>query len=133
MKTKHFAAKSESKSILFSITKEDLVIEVFRAGGRGGQKQNKTSSGVRIKHPASGAAAESREERSQLQNKRNAFRRLVNSKKFRNWIRLEAARRVGWIAEIEENVQHAMRPEFLRVEGWDPRAERWVPLTGEAE
>ena len=61
------------KELLFSLTKKDFVVETFRAGGKGGQKQNKTDSGVRIKHPASGAVAESREERSQHQNKKIAF------------------------------------------------------------
>jgi protein subunit release factor B len=38
------------KELLFSLTKKDFRIDTFRAGGKGGQKQNKTSSGVRVTH-----------------------------------------------------------------------------------
>lgn len=66
-----------AKELLFSITKEDLIIQTFRSGGKGGQNQNKRESGVRIIHPESGARGESRNHRTQLANKKEAFRRLV--------------------------------------------------------
>lgn len=50
------------KELLFSLTKKDFRIETFRSGGKGGQHQNKTDSGVRIVHLESGAVGESREE-----------------------------------------------------------------------
>jgi len=37
-----------SKELLFSLTKKDFRVDTFRAGGKGGQKQNKTNSGVRV-------------------------------------------------------------------------------------
>jgi peptide chain release factor 2 len=46
----------------------DLKRDVFRAGGPGGQHQNKTESAVRYTHLPTGVAAESRSERSQFQN-----------------------------------------------------------------
>ncbi len=51
-------------------------IETFRAGGKGGQHQNTTDSGVRLVHRPSGVRCESRTERSQLQNRRRALSRL---------------------------------------------------------
>ena len=54
----------------------------FRSGGKGGQNQNKRDTGTRVIHHPSGARGESREERSQLQNKRAAFKRMVESKAF---------------------------------------------------
>ncbi len=119
------------KTLVFSVTAKDFEIESFRAGGKGGQKQNKTSSGVRIRHPASGCVAESREERSQHQNKQIAFRRLANSEKFRNWLRLEVARICGIQAEIEEKVKQAMRPGNLRIEAWDNKEKRWKEVHDE--
>jgi protein subunit release factor A len=120
-----------NKQHVFSITKDDFVFEFFRCGGKGGQKQNKTSSGVRIRHPASGCVAESREERSQHQNKAIAFRRLANSTEFRNWIRMEVARRVGLQDEIELRVKQAMRDEFLKVEAWDKQDKQWKEINHE--
>ena len=52
-----------------------------------------------IHHP-SGARGESREERSQLQNKRAAFLRMVKTKQFDLWLRLETGR----IAALESNL-----------------------------
>ncbi len=105
-----------AKTLLFSITKKDFEMQTFRSGGPGGQNQNKVSSGVRLVHRASGAVGESRESRSQLQNKKSAFLRLTNNKVFRSWLKLESARRTGALAEVERAVDRAMRPENLKVE-----------------
>ena len=51
-------------------------VDTFRAGGPGGQHQNKTDSGVRLRHRPSGLAVACRAERSQLQNKQTCLRRL---------------------------------------------------------
>jgi len=51
-------------------------VETFRAGGKGGQHQNTTNTGVRLVHRPSGLRAESRTERSQLQNRKRALARL---------------------------------------------------------
>lgn len=48
-------------------------IETFRAGGRGGQHQNKTESAVRVRHRPSGIMVVCRDERSQYLNKMRAF------------------------------------------------------------
>lgn len=58
------------------INPEDLEQQTFRSGGAGGQYQNTTESGVRLIHKPTGLIAESREERSQFQNKENCLRRL---------------------------------------------------------
>jgi hypothetical protein len=73
------------RELVFSVTLKDCEVQHFRAGGPGGQKQNKTSSGSRVIHHPSGARGESREERSQPQNTRLAFIRMVNSQKFGIW------------------------------------------------
>lgn len=101
---------------IVSVTKKDLTFEFFRAGGKGGQGQNKTSSGVRVKHPPSGAVGECRETRSQLENKRRAFRRMADSPEFRSWLKREAARRLGQEKAIQESVAQAMQSRNLRVE-----------------
>ena len=80
------------KELLFSITKKDFIIETFRSGGKGGQHQNTTNSGVRIKHPESGAVSEGRSDRSQHQNKIIAFRRLLQTKEWKNWFKLKCSK-----------------------------------------
>lgn len=105
-----------SKELLFSITKKDFDIQTFRSGGKGGQHQNKTESGVRIIHRESGAVGESREERSQAQNKKNAFNRLVKSEKFKNFIKLKASKIVHDKESIEEVVEKMMNDRYIKVE-----------------
>ena len=51
-------------------------VDTFRAGGRGGQHQNTTDSGVRLTHGPSGIVVTARTERSQYRNKRIALVRL---------------------------------------------------------
>ena len=50
--------------------------EVFRSPGNGGQHVNTTDSGVRLIHIPTGIAVTSTAERSQLQNKKDALRKL---------------------------------------------------------
>ena len=104
------------KELLFSVTKKDFDIQTFRCGGKGGQKQNKTDSGVRIRHKASGAVGESRTHRSQGQNKKEAFKRLCNSPKFIVWHKRECNVRLGQITNIEKLVDEAMAEENLKIE-----------------
>lgn len=94
------------KQLLFSITKNDFEIQTFTSGGNGGQNQNRVRSGVRIIHHASGARGESREFRDQPQNKKAAFRRLVESDTFKAWHKIECARRMGQrVPETEEQIR----------------------------
>lgn len=68
---------------MFSVTVKDCEVQTFRCGGKGGQNQNKRDTGVRIIHHPSGARGEARDERSQLQNKRLAFKRMADHPLFR--------------------------------------------------
>ncbi len=54
----------------------DVHFEAFRAGGPGGQHQNKTESAVRAVHKPTGIAVVSRDQRSQHRNKAIALERL---------------------------------------------------------
>lgn len=95
-------------------------MDTFRAGGKGGQAQNKTSSGVRFTHLASGAVGEFREERQQIDNKRRAWRRMAESPKFKAWWRLEVARQNGEEAAIEAEVDRQMLPHNMLIEEGSP-------------
>lgn len=51
-------------------------VETFRAGGKGGQHQNTTESGVRLIHLPTDVRVTARNERSQYRNKALALERL---------------------------------------------------------
>jgi hypothetical protein len=55
---------------------EQCEMDTYRASGPGGQKRNKTSSAVRLRHPASGLIVIAEESRSQHENRVRALRRL---------------------------------------------------------
>lgn len=103
------------KTKLFSVTRDDCRWDTFRSGGKGGQNQNKTESGVRCTHDPSGAVGEARDSRDQLRNRRSAFKRMVESKKFQAWLRMEIGRRMGQPTP-EDLVERWMRPENLKEE-----------------
>lgn len=115
-----------ARELLFSVTIKDCDVQTFRAGGNGGQSQNKTDSGVRVIHRASGAVGESREHKSQHINKQRAFRRMAESEKFKKWHKMECARLTGLQARIDAEVERQMRPKNLKVEVKDEKG-RWVP------
>jgi protein subunit release factor B len=115
--------------LMFSVTLADCEVQTFRAGGNGGQNQNKRDTGVRIIHHPSGARGESREERSQLQNKKAAFRRMAEHPLFRAWV----GRQSHTYKEIErraaEWAEKQMDPSLLKVETFQGR--KWWPEQGD--
>lgn len=100
------------KELLFSVTLADCTVQTFRAGGKGGSNQNKRDTGVRVIHPPSGAVGVGRDERSQLQNKKLAFKRMTETKEFKLWIRL----RTGESARVAAAVERELWPDRIKVE-----------------
>lgn len=116
------------RELLFSVTKDDFELQTFRAGGKGGQGQNKRSTGVRLIHKASGARGEARDQRSFDQNRKNAFLRLVESKEFKSWHKLETARKLYQYESIEELVRKSIQPHNLKIEIKN-EAGQWVEVS----
>jgi hypothetical protein len=100
-----------------ALTDEQLLaqceVDTYRASGPGGQKRNKTSSAVRLRHPPSGLSVIAEESRSQHENRARALRRMRQALYLEQREAIDPAR-LGPGALVE-------RPEIAAARGRDGR------------
>ena len=80
---------------------------------------------ARVRHPESGAVGESREERSQWQNKKTALKRMVKDPKFQFWVQQKIRQYDGHMTAEEWVVREMESLEHFKIEVRDEEG-RWV-------
>lgn len=107
------------------VSDEDLLarceVDLYRASGPGGQKRNKTSSAVRLRHLPSGLRVIAEESRSQHENKARALKRMRRAL----WLELREPPPEGDLTRHPAVVAARDRSGALWVGSRDPR---YLPL-----
>lgn len=100
--------------IKIEVKEADIRVDVFRAGGHGGQGVNTTDSAVRLTHLATGIVVQCQNERSQLKNKATALK-VLKSRLFEREMkkRMEEQQKsygekqeIAWGSQIRSYVLH---------------------------
>lgn len=103
------------KKLLFSVTKDDLVVTYFSGKGAGGQHRNRHHNCVRIKHPDSGALVTGQSHKERRSNIKEAMNNLVKDVHFKLWHNAKVIEILTG-KSIDDIVDQEMQEKNLRIE-----------------
>ncbi|MSR83244.1 MAG: peptide chain release factor 2 [Candidatus Latescibacteria bacterium] len=98
-----FAYPEVGEDLEIELKDEDLKIDVYRAGGAGGQHVNKTSSAVRITHLPTGIVVQCQNERSQLKNKGTGLK-ILKARVYQHF-KLEEQKKIDAVESTKKSIE----------------------------
>ncbi|MCZ2344379.1 MAG: peptide chain release factor-like protein [Bacteroidales bacterium] len=129
----HHQPPTGNRSVYAALSEAELLaqcaVDTYRASGPGGQKRNKTSSAVRLRHLPTGLIVIAEESRSQHENKAKALKRLRRAL----FLELRLPVPMGSVAEVDAIPTH---PDCVAARGRagrldvSPRQEQFWPTAG---
>lgn len=127
-----FVSPEIDDDIEIEINPADVRVDTYRASGAGGQHVNRTDSAVRLTHLPTNTVVQCQSERSQHQNKDNAYKQLraklyeleMLERRREQQVIEDAKADIGWGSQIRSYVLDQSRVKDLRthIERTDPNA-----------
>ena len=125
-----FIAPEIDDDIEIDINPADVRVDTYRASGAGGQHVNRTDSAVRLTHLPTNTVVQCQSERSQHQNKDNAYKQLraklyeleLQERRAEQQAIEDSKADIGWGSQIRSYVLDQSRVKDLRtqIERTDP-------------
>ena len=120
------------ENIEIDLNPSDVRVDTYRASGAGGQHVNRTDSAVRLTHLPTNTVVQCQSERSQHQNKDNAYKQLraklyeleLQQRRLEQQEIEDSKADIGWGSQIRSNVLDQSRVKDLRthIESSNPSA-----------
>lgn len=127
-----FVSAEIDDDIEIDINPADVRVDTYRASGAGGQHVNRTDSAVRLTHLPTNTVVQCQSERSQHQNKDNAYKQLraklyeleLQTRRSEQQLIEDSKADIGWGSQIRSYVLDQSRVKDLRtnIERTDPNA-----------
>ena len=119
-----FVSAEIDYNIEIEINPSDVRVDTYRASGAGGQHVNRTDSAVRLTHLPTNTVVQCQSERSQHQNKDNAYKQLraklyeleLQARRSEQQAIEDAKADIGWGSQIRSYVLDQSRVKDLRTE-----------------